>query len=543
MRVTDALPVGKWYANPSRSLTMRLSPHFTLLAFASSVLASHGFKRHLKRSSQLHTRSETGIAYYGFQNHTLTACGVYSSDTDFVVGLSTDYVTWENKDHCFRHVTVSLRDDPSKSVDVTVTDACRDCGNSANVYLSVAAFEALSELTSGVLNVTWSFVDDSASTTSQVVSTTSIQEATTIETTSEAATTSEATTAPATTTENTNTYYATTTSTSTSSSAASTSTSSSSGNVGTSYTTSNEGWKLQKALKGQDLIDFFHYDIAAADNDGVANYVNGSSEGLVYVDGDENVIIAIDTAETVALRNSVRMVSDITFNPGYLFLFDIKEIPAACGTWPAVWFTGANWPDDGEIDVVEGVNYYTKNIVSIHSGDGCYMSDWSLSSLVRASLIVEGDSNCNARVSETGCGCSLDSTASFGLPFNEADGGVYGLEFTKSGINMYFWNTGSVPQDIVNGSPNPSTWEAVIQYGADACDPTSHFKDLMMVINTNLGGSFAGADIWSKENAGGQGSSCAEITGNSNAANYILNTGSAFTNVHFSFRGIYIYTQ
>ncbi|KAK0441126.1 glycoside hydrolase family 16 protein [Armillaria borealis] len=507
---------------------MRLSLQFTLLALASSVFASHGFKRHPKRSSRLQARSETGIAYYGFQNSTMTACGVYSNDTDYIVGLGTDYVTWESKDNCFKTVTVSLRDDPSKSVDVTVTDACKDCGDSANVYLSVAAFEALSELTPGVLNVTWSFADDSASTTSQVVAITSSEAATTIETTSEAAPTTEATTTFATTTEDQNTYVATTTSTSSSSAAASTSASSSSGgNVGTSYTTSSDGWTLKTPLKGQDLIDYFHYDVEAADNDGVANYVDGGSSGLVYLDGDENVIIAIDTAETVALRNSVRMVSSTTFNPGYLFLFDIKEIPAACGTWPAVWFTGSNWPEDGEIDVVEGVNYYTKNIVSIHSGDGCTMSSSTLSSLVQASLVVQGDSNCNADVSTTGCGLSLDSTSSFGLPFNQADGGVYALQFTESGISMYFWNTGSVPDDIL----------------LTLATPTSHFKDLMMVINTNLGGTFAGADIWSTENAGGQGSSCAEITGNSDAANYILNTGSAYTDVHFSFRGIYIYTQ
>ncbi len=125
------------------------------------------------------------------------------------------------------------------------------------------------------------------------------------------------------------------------------------------------------------------------------------------------------------------------------------------------------------------------------------MSASTLSSLVQASLIIQGDSNCNARVSTTGCGLSLDSTSSFGLPFNQADGGVYALQFTESGISMYFWNTGSVPDDIVNGSPNPSTWDAVVQYSADSCDPNSHFKDIMMVINTNLGGSFAGADIWS----------------------------------------------
>ncbi|KAK0463704.1 RlpA-like double-psi beta-barrel-protein domain-containing protein-containing protein [Desarmillaria tabescens] len=120
----------------------------TLLALASSVFAS-----------VLHSRAETGIAYYGFENSTMTACGIYSNDTDFIVGLSTDYVNWEQRDNCFRNVTVSLTDDPSTSVEVMVTDACKDCGDSANIYLSVAAFQALGNLTVGRLNVTWDFVN------------------------------------------------------------------------------------------------------------------------------------------------------------------------------------------------------------------------------------------------------------------------------------------------------------------------------------------------------------------------------------------------
>ncbi|KAK0463730.1 uncharacterized protein EV420DRAFT_1476412 [Desarmillaria tabescens] len=113
----------------------------TILALASSVFAS-----------VLHARSETGIAYYGFQNSTMTACGIYANDTDFVIGLSTDYVNWENRENCFRNVTVSLTDDPSTSVEVMT-------GDSANVYLSVAAFQALGELEVGRLNVTWDYID------------------------------------------------------------------------------------------------------------------------------------------------------------------------------------------------------------------------------------------------------------------------------------------------------------------------------------------------------------------------------------------------
>ena len=31
-------------------------------------------------------------------------------------------------------------------------------------------------------------------------------------------------------------------------------------------------------------------------------------------------------------------------------------MPTGCGTWPAYWLCGENWPYKGEIDIIEGVN-------------------------------------------------------------------------------------------------------------------------------------------------------------------------------------------
>ncbi|KAK0433440.1 hypothetical protein EV421DRAFT_1433143 [Armillaria borealis] len=146
---------------------MLFSAKVILLFFASAVLAGSmhdgSLKRHANLKSRLasqtlEARSESVEAYYGFQerNSTITACGVYFNDTDYIIGLSSDYVTADYTDNCGRSVTVYLTDDSSSSIEVTVGDSCE-----SDAYLSVAAFEALAgSLDTGVLNITWSFIDE-----------------------------------------------------------------------------------------------------------------------------------------------------------------------------------------------------------------------------------------------------------------------------------------------------------------------------------------------------------------------------------------------
>ncbi len=67
-------------------------------------------------------------------------------------------------------------------------------------------------------------------------------------------------------------------------------------------------------------------------------------------------------------------------------------MPFGCGTWPALWMLGPDWPNYGEIDIVEGVNIHTTNSLTLHSNSGCLMN---------VSRLMTGEAatyNCDAAV-------------------------------------------------------------------------------------------------------------------------------------------------
>jgi hypothetical protein len=88
-------------------------------------------------------------------------------------------------------------------------------------------------------------------------------------------------------------------------------------------------------------------------------------------------------------RNSVRISTKKSWTHG-LFIADIAHMPGSiCGTWPSCtftalvyciaglkealirlvvdWMLGPNWPNAGEIDIIEGVNSNHNNLMSLHT--------------------------------------------------------------------------------------------------------------------------------------------------------------------------------
>lgn len=65
-----------------------------------------------------------------------------------------------------------------------------------------------------------------------------------------------------------------------------------------------------------------------------------------------NVVMSVDTTNKWPNggpgRPSLRLISDNTYSHG-LFVLDLAHMPYGCGTWPAFWLLGPNWPYNGEI--------------------------------------------------------------------------------------------------------------------------------------------------------------------------------------------------
>jgi hypothetical protein len=171
------------------------------------------------------------------------------------------------------------------------------------------------------------------------------------------------------------------------------------------------------------LIDRSSVGSASHDSDSLQQKSN-----LTSINSAGNAILRVDTTPLVSgNRASVRMQTQFTFTGG-LVIMDSVHMPTGCGTWPAFWTVGPNWPNNGEIDIVEGVNDYTNNQATLHTNVGCSLPNNVTMLDISGSLV--GGTNCAAlQTGNEGCGVRANQTNSFGAPFNNNGGGVYASQF------------------------------------------------------------------------------------------------------------------
>ena len=141
-------------------------------------------------------------------------------------------------------------------------------------------------------------------------------------------------------------------------------------------------YSIADRYEGQDFFNNFDYFTGYDPSSGFVHYVpaataNSTQYNLTYA-SSTTAVMRVDTTDTDAStgRYSVRITSKKQYDSG-LFVFDILHSPYGCSTWPALWLSDpSNWPEHGEIDVVEAVNQATAgNQMTLHTSSGCTMKN------------------------------------------------------------------------------------------------------------------------------------------------------------------------
>ncbi|KAJ3316079.1 hypothetical protein HDV04_000288 [Boothiomyces sp. JEL0838] len=203
-------------------------------------------------------------------------------------------------------------------------------------------------------------------------------------------------------------------------------------------------WNADAMFNGNDWI--FETNSPTTLDKGFMTYVNKSlavQQGLFKLGNNS---LYLGAKQTDGRPNSVRIYTTQTFTGG-LVLIDSTHLPSGCGTWPSFWTLGSNWPNNGEIDIMEGINGHGNNTVSLHTSSGCTMP------------ITSNFTDCSAP--NVGCESSMNSTVAYGDTFNDIGGGVYAMEWQSSndgGIRVWFFQRNAIPIDIANEKPDPPSW-------------------------------------------------------------------------------------
>jgi len=264
--------------------------------------------------------------------------------------------------------------------------------------------------------------------------------------------------------------------------------------------------------------------------------------GLVSINDAGNAIMQVDTTPTVPVnRDSVRIHTNMQYNGG-LVVLDAVHMPVCCGCWPAFWSVGPNWPNNGEMDIVEGVDFANQNEMSIHTGNGCTMPiDFGGTGTLAAGT------NCYAYVAgNTGCGIINSGPNTYGEGYNSIGGGVHIMIWDNTsggnGIKMWFFPRGGIPFDISTNEPQPDGWgtpQAI--WPASPCNPPQFFKDHVLVFDTTLCGDWAG-NVWNQTSPNGQtGGSCASRTGYSTCVDYVREQGDALAEAFWEVQSVKLY--
>lgn len=296
----------------------------------------------------------------------------------------------------------------------------------------------------------------------------------------------------------------------------------------------SESYQLVENWHGESFLDYFNFHTGSDPTNGFVTYLDKSraeSAGLVKVNDGGSVYIGVDHTTTLSPsgkgRDSVRIGSKKYYDHS-LVVADIAHMPGSiCGSWPAFWSVGKNWPADGEIDIIEGVNLQDHNEIVMHTAGTCSITDTGMTGAVNAT-------GCGEDLGTVGCVIE-GQQGSYGTSFNKQGGGIYAMQWTEQFVKIWFFPRASIPTSITQGAPDVSQFGTPMALVQDSCDVATSFKAQSFVFDVTFCGDWAGG-VYGKSGCPMSGSDSSQ-----SCINYVAKNPAAFQETYWEINSVKIY--
>ncbi|KAJ5486141.1 hypothetical protein N7530_000441 [Penicillium desertorum] len=172
-------------------------------------------------------------------------------------------------------------------------------------------------------------------------------------------------------------------------------------------------YTLSNSYDATNFFDGFEFRNGTGSS-GFAQYVDAATAEAKSLAGirDGKVYLGVDntTENTTGGRQSVRVITKNVWTNG-VYIADIAHMPGnACGVWPAYWTSDPDWPNSGEIDIIESVNMQKTPIITLHSGKNCVVTNTGSAA---GSVLVDPD--WDSSTSSGGCSQTSTNTHAYGV--------------------------------------------------------------------------------------------------------------------------------
>ncbi|PKY01771.1 hypothetical protein P168DRAFT_241808, partial [Aspergillus campestris IBT 28561] len=297
-----------------------------------------------------------------------------------------------------------------------------------------------------------------------------------------------------------------------------------------------ESYQLLENWHGDTFWDGWEFFDSPDPTNGFVTYTNQSraeDTGLIDITSRGSLYMGVDHKSKLDPsgpgRESVRLETKGFYKEG-LYVLDLAHMPGSiCGTWPAFWSVGPSWPEDGEIDIIEGVNKHDSNKIVLHTSGSCDVGGG------HEMLGDMSSGECGEASGTIGC-VVKGKKGSSGDPFNKQGGGVYAMEWTEDFIKIWYFPRDSIPPSITDGHPDSSTFPTPMAHLQGSCDIAARFKPQKFILDTTFCGDWSG-NVY--------GDSSCPISDSSNpmqsCVNYVAENPEAFKEAYWEINSIKLY--